>query len=46
MEPECDCDASCNWHTWYCHLRIVTGTVDFGNKRTSGDFPNYNRYWP
>ena len=33
-------DTSCNWHAWYCHQRIGTGTGGFGNKKTSGDHPN------
>ena len=26
---------------WYCHKRIIKGIGGLGNKRTSGDNPNY-----
>ena len=33
--------ASCNWCSWYRHRRIIKGTGEHGNKRTSGDHLNY-----
>ena len=41
MEPEDDSDVNCNWCAWYSHQRIGTETGRLGNKRTSGDHPNY-----
>ena len=38
----CDGDNNCNWCAWYSHQRIDKGTGGFGNKRTSGDHPNYS----
>ena len=32
---------NCNWCYWYSHQRIIKGTGGLGNKRTSGDHPNY-----
>ena len=32
---------NCNWCSWYSHRRINKGTERLGNKRTSGDHPNY-----
>ena len=34
-------DTKCNWGVRYGHRRMVTGTGGFGNKRSSGDHPNY-----
>ena len=42
IEHESDGDTSCNWCTRYSHQKIGTGTGGIGNKRTSGDHPNYN----
>ena len=42
MEQESDRDTNCNWCSWYSHQRIVTRTGRFGNKRTSGNYPNYS----
>ena len=42
MEYESDGDTNCIWRTQYSHQRICTGTRGFGNKRTSGDRPNYS----
>ena len=39
---EHDGDTSCNWCALYSHQRIGTGTGGLGNKRTSGDHPNYS----
>ena len=41
VEHESDVYTNCNWSSWYCHQRIIKGTGGFGNKRTSGDYPNY-----
>ena len=41
MEHEGDSDTNCNWSTWYSHQMICTGTGGLGNKRTSGDYPDY-----
>ena len=30
-----------DWCSWYSHQRIIKGTRGLGNKRTSGDHPNY-----
>ena len=42
MEYESDGDTNCNWCSWYNHQRINTRTGRLGNKRTSGDHPNYS----
>ena len=42
IEHEGDGDTNRNWCTRYGHQKIVTGTGGFGNKRTSGDHPNYS----
>ena len=42
MEHENDNDTIFNWCSWYSHQRISARTGGFGNKRTSGDHPNYN----
>ena len=39
MEHESDGDMNCNWCSWSSHQKIGTG---LGNKRTSGDHPNYS----
>ena len=31
-----------SWCSWYSHQRIDKGTDGLGNKRTSGDHPNYS----
>ena len=41
MERASDGNTSCNWRTQYSHQKIVEGTRELGNKRTSGDHPNY-----
>ena len=33
---------NCNWCSWYNHQRIGTRTGGFGNKRTSGEHPDYS----
>ena len=35
-------DTNCEWCARYTHKRIGTGTGGLGNKRTSGDYPNYS----
>ena len=42
VEHERDGDTNWNWGAWYSHQRIGTGTEGLGNKRTSGDHPNYS----
>ena len=41
MEHESDDYTNCNWFSWYSHQRINKGTGGLGNKRSSGDHPNY-----
>ena len=42
MEYESDGDTQCNWCSWYSHQNIGTVTGGLGNKRMSGDHPNYS----
>ena len=42
IEDKSDSDTNCNWRALISHQRIDTGTGGLGNKRTSGDYPNYN----
>ena len=42
IENESDGDTSYNWHARYSHQRTGRGTRRLGNKRTSGDYPNYS----
>ena len=42
MEHEGDGDTSCGWCTWNDPQRIGRETGRFGNKRTSGDRPEYS----
>ena len=42
MEHESDGDASCKWSARYSHQRIRERTGGFGNKKMSGDHPNYS----
>ena len=39
MEHESD---TCYCCSWYSHQSIIKGARELGNKRTSGDHPNYN----
>ena len=41
-EHEGNGDTNCNWHTWNNLQRIGNGSGSLGNKRTSGDHPNYS----
>ena len=41
-ETESDVYTNYNWCAWYSHQRIIKGTEGLGNKRTSGDHPNYS----
>ena len=41
MEHEGDSDTNCDWCTQNNPQRIGKGTGKLGNKRTSGDHPNY-----
>ena len=38
---EIDGNTNCNWCTWNNPQRIDKGTGGVGNKRMSGDHPNY-----
>ena len=40
-EYEGDDYTNCNWCSWYSHQRFGTRTGVIGNKRKSGDHPNY-----
>ena len=42
MEHESNGDTNSNWRAWYNHHRIGTRTGGLGNKRTSGDHPDYS----
>ena len=42
MEHENNGDTSRNWCTRYSHQWIGTETGALGNKRTTGDHPNYS----
>ena len=41
MEYEGDGDINCNWNTRNGHQSIGSRTGRFGNKKTSGDHPDY-----
>ena len=41
-EHESDGDNNCNWLSWCNQKKIGTRTWGFGNKRRSGDHPNYS----
>ena len=41
VDHESNDNTDCNWCSWYSHQRISTRVGGFGNKRTSGDHPNY-----
>ena len=42
MEHKSDDDTDCNWYMRYNNQKFGTETGGLGNKRTSGDDPNYN----
>ena len=42
VEHESDGDTYCDWCSLYSNQRIHTRTGGLGNKRTSGDLPNYS----
>ena len=42
MKYEGDGDTNCNRCTRNSHQKFGTGTGGLGNKRTSGDYPNYS----
>ena len=42
MELESDGDTNCNWCARYSHQRFGTKKRGLGNKRMSGDHPNYS----
>ena len=41
MEHEINVYTNNNWCSWYTHRRINKGTGNLGNKKTSGNHPNY-----
>ena len=41
VEHESDVYTNCDWCSCYSHRRIIKVTGGLGNKRTSGDHPNY-----
>ena len=41
MKHESDNYTNCDWCFSYTHQRIIKGTGRLGNKRTSGNHPNY-----
>ena len=41
MEHEGNNDTNRDWCFWYSHQKIIKGTGELGNKRTSRDHPNY-----
>ena len=41
LKHESDDYTNCNWCPYYNHKGINKGTGGLGNKRTSGDHPNY-----
>ena len=42
VKHESDSYTNCNWCSWYSHKRTDARSGGFGNKRTSGDHPNYS----
>ena len=42
VEHESDDYTNCDWCSWYSHQRTGSRTGGLGNKRTSGDNPNYS----
>ena len=42
VEHESNGNTNFNWCSWYHHERICTRTGGLGNKRTSGNHPNYS----
>ena len=42
MKHESDSNTNCDWCVLCSHQKIDTGTGELGNKRTSGDHPNYS----
>ena len=42
VEYESESDSYCNWRAHYSHQGTGTWTGGLGNKRTSGDNPNYS----
>ena len=41
VEHESDLNTNCNWFSWYSYQRTNKGTGELGNKRMSGNHPNY-----
>ena len=44
VEHKSDVYTNCDWCFWYSHQRILKETGGLGNKKTSGDHPNYNTF--
>ena len=44
IEHENDDNTNCNWCTRYCNKMIGTRAGRLGNKRMSGDHPNYSTF--
>ena len=42
MEHASDVDTIYNWRAMQCNQSVGIGTGGLGNKRTSGEHPNYN----
>ena len=42
MEHKGDCDTNCKWSTWNNPPKLDKGTGRLGNKRISGDHPDYS----
>ena len=42
VEHEGDNYTNRDWYFWYSHQKTIKGTRGLGNKRTSGDHPNYS----
>ena len=42
VEHESDKGTNCNWCSWYSYQKIGKRTRGLGNKRESGDHPNYS----
>ena len=41
VEHESNSYTNCRWCSWYNHQRFRKRTRGLGNKRSSGDHPNY-----
>ena len=41
MEHKSNGYTNCSWCSWYIQQRLIKRPGGLGNKRTSGDYPNY-----